>query len=208
MPARCFIVPPHLLQSIAESAANPEHVRLAAQASLRAHGQITDVRKARLAALTQPRGSGHAPARSIVPPHMLRNLAESQEVEESSRDSARRTLEHVDQVQLSRVQDSEQAVLQRKKKKTPKDSPHREIHDAANNSNEARLPGKLVRAEGDAESSDKTVNQAYDNIGAVLSFYKDLFEWKSIDNQNMDVISSVHFGERYENACKYLPCQQ
>lgn len=50
--------------------------------------------------------------------------------------------------------------------------------------------------------TDKAINEVYDNVGAVLKFYKEKFNWKSIDNKNCDVMSSVHFGESYENACK------
>jgi Zn-dependent metalloprotease len=60
----------------------------------------------------------------------------------------------------------------------------------------------LVRAEGQKAAKDKAVNEAYDNVGHVLQMYKDLFNWQSIDNQNMHVVSSVHFGKNYENACK------
>lgn len=83
-----------------------------------------------------------------------------------------------------------------------KDAPYRAVYDAQNTSSESGLPGKLVRAEGEPAVKDKTVNEAFDNVGAVLEFYKEHFKWKSIDNRNADVISSVHFGEAYENACE------
>ena len=51
---------------------------------------------------------------------------------------------------------------------------------------------------------DHAVNEAYDNVGHVLDFYLKKFHWKSIDNKNAKVISSVHFGESYENACKSI----
>lgn len=80
----------------------------------------------------------------------------------------------------------------------------REVHDAKNSSDESDLPGKLARAEGDPPVKDKAVNETYDNVGTVLKFYKEHFKWKSIDNKNTDVISTVHFGEKYENACQCL----
>lgn len=49
------------------------------------------------------------------------------------------------------------------------------------------------------------MNEAFDNVGAVLKFYKEKFSWISIDNKNAKVISSVHFGKAYENACKDNP---
>lgn len=76
------------------------------------------------------------------------------------------------------------------------------MYDAENATSERSLPGKLVRDEGQKAVKDKAVNEAFDNVGSVLKFYKDKFQWTSIDNQNADVISSVHFGQEYENACK------
>jgi hypothetical protein len=82
---------------------------------------------------------------------------------------------------------------------------YRAVYDAKHNSDESKLPGKLMRAEGQKASTDQAVNEAYDNVGHVLKMYKDLFNWNSIDNQNMHVVSSVHFSKNYENACKWLP---
>ena len=65
-----------------------------------------------------------------------------------------------------------------------------------------KTPGTLVRREGQPPVTDKAVNEAYDNAGIVLKFYKDLFEWNSIDDKNMDIIQTVHYGEEYQNACK------
>jgi len=79
---------------------------------------------------------------------------------------------------------------------------YRAVYDAGNSEDESTLPGKLIRAEGQQKATDKAVNEAYDNVGHVLHMYKELFNWQSIDNQNMHVVSSVHFGENYENACE------
>lgn len=83
-----------------------------------------------------------------------------------------------------------------------KSSPKRSVYDANHTTDEADLPGKLVRKEGEDKVKDEAVNEAYDNVGIVLGFYKEQFNWNSIDNKNVDVSSSVHFGEGYENACK------
>lgn len=93
--------------------------------------------------------------------------------------------------------------LDKPTKKGPKDSPHRAIYDAEHIVDEGSLPGVLKRSEGEPKNKDKVVNEAYDNVGAVLEFYKDKFKWNSIDNKGSDVTSSVHFGESYENACRF-----
>ncbi|EEU40502.1 uncharacterized protein NECHADRAFT_32824 [Fusarium vanettenii 77-13-4] len=214
MPCRCYIVPPHLLRGIADSQSNPEHIRKAAQASLAAHDRITTLRKERLAALTAPRGyQSSRPVnfqpQHIIPDTLLRHISESDQVDETTRARARRDLNHL-QLILGKVQAAQQgesvdqslnATADKDKDKgSPKDAPYRAIHDAQNSTDESDLPGKLVRSEGQAKTKDKAVNEAYDNVGIVLEFYKKYFKWLSIDNKNMDIISTVHFGKRYENA--------
>jgi Zn-dependent metalloprotease len=123
-------------------------------------------------------------------------------VGEEARARAARDLEHCLHLDSRAKSGAEIAQLAAEDGKHPKETPHRAVYDARHVSSESELPGKLVRAEGDKEAKDKIVNEAYDNVGTVLQFYKDKFKWNSIDNKNMDVISSVHFGEQYENACK------
>jgi hypothetical protein len=218
----CFIVPPYLLQGIAESKGNDESVRSAARAALDLRDQYTTQRKERLAALTAPRGlraaalQRHSHQPSIVPNVLLKHLAESEDVDEETRACAKRDLEHIENVQekyqevqtASSSGSTEQKVMGvsslagKKKKKEPATKFYRAVYDAKHIQNEARLPGTLVRGEGQKEADDKAVNEAYNNVGAVLEFYKKTFNWQSIDNENMHVISSVHFGVNYENACK------
>lgn len=80
------------------------------------------------------------------------------------------------------------------------------VYNASNTWDNEKLPGKLERAQGEAQVEDPDANKAYDNVGHVLKFYEQRFGWKSIDNQNAPVTSSVHFGEHYQNACKPFPC--
>lgn len=207
MACRHFIVPPHLLRGIAESKVNPDHIRKAAMQSLGAREKLTKVRCDRFAALATPRGyqrSGDGPSgvqrQQIVPPDMLRNISESEQVDEPARVRAKRDLEHLEGLMgQKQAQSSTQQALSASKD-SKKESPHRAIYDAKNTSDETELPGKLIRSEGEDKVKDKAVNDAYENVGTVLEFYKKHFQWNSIDNKNMDVISSVHFGEAYENA--------
>lgn len=73
----------------------------------------------------------------------------------------------------------------------------RTIYDAATQSD---LPGKIVRGEGDAETSDVTVNEAYDGSGITYDFYSEVFERNSIDGDGMRIDSTVHYNQRYNNA--------
>ena len=133
----------------------------------------------------------------IVPPHILRHTAQYGE-HEHLRTKANRTLERDQALRLQR-----QRATAPDAKPPQKDSPaERFLHDAKHSFSENNLPGELVREEGDEPVKDKAVNQAYDNVGTVLDFYKEHFNWNSFDNKNHDVTSTVHFGEEYENACK------
>ncbi|KAJ4169243.1 hypothetical protein NW754_001329 [Fusarium falciforme] len=194
MACRHYIVPPHLLRAIADSEANADKIRHAARRTLAARDAYTKVRAERMAALTVPHGYQR---QQIIPPHVLRSLSQSEESEENVRDRAKRDLQHVEglmQQKLASTASSGTAELAKKS------SPKRSVYDANHITDEADLPGKLVRKEGENKVKDKAVNEAYDNVGIVLDFYKKQFNWNSIDNKNMDVSSSVHFGEEYENA--------
>lgn len=174
--SRCFIVPPHLLKAISESSANSNVIRQSALAALSSRQDVVVKRKNCL-----HRAHPRSTAGPFIPAHVLRHISESEHADEASRAAALRTLER-------------DSLTTRA---------HRMVYDARHLSSEAGLPGKLVRAEGDKETKDNTANEAYDNVGTVLEFFKDVFGWKSIDDKYADIISSVHFGEQYENACKW-----
>ena len=63
-----------------------------------------------------------------------------------------------------------------------------------------KLPGKLVRHEGDPDSSDVAVDEAYDGAGATYDLYFEIYGRNSIDGRGMEIDSSVHYGVRYDNA--------
>jgi Zn-dependent metalloprotease len=73
----------------------------------------------------------------------------------------------------------------------------RTIYDARNGS---RLPGRLVRGEGDPRSDDRAVNEAYDGSGATYDLYFTVFGRNSIDERGMRLDSTVHYGRKYDNA--------
>ncbi|KAM0464066.1 hypothetical protein ACHAO4_000793 [Trichoderma viride] len=201
MAHRCFMVPPHLLKAISESSANSDATRQAARADLSSHQRVIVKRKdcLRRSSRARPRSA----ADPFIPAHVLRHISQSEHADEVSRVAALRTLEHTRDASTPRVSGEEpvQPVTDRVTDRgRPKGSPHRMVYDAGHVSSEAELPGKLVRAEGDKEAEDNTANEAYDNVGTVLEFFKHYFGWKSIDDKNADIISSIHFGEQYENA--------
>ena len=76
-------------------------------------------------------------------------------------------------------------------------SPERKICNAGNTT---QLPGKLVRAEGQAAIKDVAADEAYDALGATWRLYHDIYERDSIDGAGMPLTGSVHYGKDYDNA--------
>ncbi|KAK2669704.1 hypothetical protein RAB80_015230 [Fusarium oxysporum f. sp. vasinfectum] len=160
----------------------------------------------------------------IVPPHLLRAIADSEANADKIRHAARRTLAARDTYTKVRAERMVALTVPRGYQRQQIIPPHilrslsqseeseENVRDRAKRDlqhveglmqqklDEADLPGKLVRKEGGDKVKDEAVNEAYDNVGIVLGFYKEQFNWNSIDNKNVDVSSSVHFGEGYENA--------
>ncbi|KAI1263135.1 metalloprotease [Xylariaceae sp. FL1019] len=203
----CSVVPPYLLAALADSDKNPEHIRASARHAIDFHKSYCDKRQRRFAELTAPRGSRgvrpHSRVEGIVPGTLLKHISDSQDVDEKTRACAQKDLEHLqtlqDKYQKQSGASGQQKGLAASSTKAS-DTTYRAVYDAQNTQDEEQLPGKILRVEGQGAVKDDAANQAYDNAGAVLSFYLDIFSWKSIDNNNENVISSVHFGENYENA--------
>ena len=64
------------------------------------------------------------------------------------------------------------------------------------------LPEKVMRAENQSEAQDKAFNQAYDNVANALKLYKERLDLAFLDNKKSAIVTSVHFGENFDNACK------
>lgn len=62
------------------------------------------------------------------------------------------------------------------------------------------LPGRIVRAEGQAATGDLAIDEAYDGLGATYDFFWEVFERNSIDGAGMALDATVHFGRGYNNA--------
>jgi Thermolysin metallopeptidase, alpha-helical domain/Thermolysin metallopeptidase, catalytic domain len=79
----------------------------------------------------------------------------------------------------------------------PGDLPSRLISDAHNTQ---RLPGDPVRGESDPESGDVSVNEAFDGLGITSELLSGAFGRDSIDGAGMELLGSVHFDKKYDNA--------
>jgi Zn-dependent metalloprotease len=132
----------------------------------------------------------------IVPPQVLRRIEEIGSEEDKRR--ARRTREKSAQIRRARRQHRHQALAV-----APAVSDgvvHRSVYDMKHDGDESRLPGVRARGEGDPEAADTSVNQAYDGAGATYDLYRTAFSRDSIDGQGMELVSSVHFDQGFNNA--------
>ncbi|KAI0112600.1 metalloprotease [Nemania sp. FL0031] len=206
--ALCSVVPPYLLNALAESEHNSDDIRQSARHCLDFSKTYITKRQRVFAELTAPRGARGAAAprrtQGIIPGTLLKHISECEDVDENTRACAKHDLEHIAKVE-AKYQEAQGIAAEQKTLTTLAAAPkskttYRAVYDAHNDQNEENLPGTVVRVEGQKAVADEAANQAYDNAGNVLDFYLQVFEWKSIDNKNENVISSVHFGKNYENA--------
>jgi Zn-dependent metalloprotease len=124
----------------------------------------------------------------IIPPHMLRRLADSPD----HRDAALRTLALTERLRGSR--DATELLpagpVVAAKRRTIFDARH-----------ETMLPGVQVRDEGDRPSAkDIAVNEAYDYAGDTYEFFRQVFVRNSVDDRGLTLKSTVHFDVEYDNA--------
>lgn len=132
------------------------------------------------------------PCCSIVPPYLLEHLAEHGS--ERIRRCARRS-----QLETARLRGQRDLLAQlgAVAVTTPTGGKTRTVYDAKHGT---KLPGQQVRAEGEARSKDRSVNEAYDYAGATYDFFRTIFSRNSIDDRGMRLDASVHYSTDYDNA--------
>ncbi|MEP6649135.1 MAG: peptidase M4 family protein, partial [Lapillicoccus sp.] len=163
-----------------------------------------------------------APRCGIVPPDILRRIAagagpEHPEVPDDAAAAAQRTLEADAQLRRKRevyaergrgdlrgpipglpnLRADEGRAQRRLKKPSAEAAVQRAVYDSQHTS---KLPGKLVRAEGKAATTDDSVNRAYDGLGATWQLYWSAFQRDSLDAKGLELVASVHYQEQYDNA--------
>lgn len=79
----------------------------------------------------------------------------------------------------------------------PPGNARRRIFDCGTKS---KLPGALVRREGEPKSDDQSVNDAYDHLGTTYDFYWHVFERNSLDDRGLPLTAGVHYDHKYDNA--------
>jgi Zn-dependent metalloprotease len=138
---------------------------------------------------------GGCPCCFIVPPQMLQRLAMSGDP--GLAETAGRTLRLTQSLVAFRAQLSTGAPSPAAAKRI---GLRRQIFDCKGTND---LPGDLVRSQNGTDtgpSRDKAANEAFDNAGTTWDFYKKIFGRESVDNHGKTLVSSVHYGEKYDNA--------
>jgi Zn-dependent metalloprotease len=150
------------------------------------------------------------PRHCIVPPHMLRVLEMRGDAEQTR--MARALLKEGDKVREERAACTALPMVETRAgaagglaafeapaavTAAPAKNLDRAIHDG---DSKVALPGRLVRAEGDAATGDAAVDAAYDGAGEVYDFYFDEMGRDSLDGQGLQLVSTVHHRRRFNNA--------
>ncbi|GAA5157734.1 M4 family metallopeptidase [Ornithinimicrobium tianjinense] len=79
----------------------------------------------------------------------------------------------------------------------PDAAPRRAVHDAQHGTS---LPGVLVRGEGTDPSGDRSVDEAYDGLGATWRLLAEAFGRDSLDARGLPLVATVHYARDYDNA--------
>jgi hypothetical protein len=132
---------------------------------------------------------------SFVPPYLLRRLARTTMAGGAGAVGAH-TLE-LDRVLRSAREDRPPRPVQPDGGRVTAGAGTRLVHTARNTET---LPGTLARTDGDPETGDPAVDEAYASSGQVLELFSTAFGRRGVDGQGSPVSITVHFGMDYDNA--------
>lgn len=140
------------------------------------------------------------PRCSIIPPYVLQAIAESSDPVAAAR--ATRALERdatLRERRQGRFEAAHAPSLPPEVAVPPgtPESPQRVVSDAAN---AERLPGRVVRREGEPATGDAAADEAYDGLGATWELYATAYGRNSLDDHGLPLLASVHYGRDYDNA--------
>jgi Zn-dependent metalloprotease len=125
----------------------------------------------------------------FIPPHIFRHVVEKGDSRLRSRALRSLTIR-------ARFQ-GQRELLSQIRLAAPVGEKYRIIYDAKEG---RRLPGTLVRNEGDAAGHDPKVNTVYDNLGVTYDFFHDVFRRNSIDDRGQALVATLHFDTDFNNA--------
>ena len=130
----------------------------------------------------------------VIPPELLAKVAA--QTDDKATLDARSTLAQMQRLTRERLQTA--AALRPARKKAGPFRKRRWIYDGTEKLN---LPGTRVMTEATRRSSDDdAVNEAFAGAGAVWNFFAEVFKRNSLDGAGMRIDSTVHYGQRFDNA--------
>ena len=141
----------------------------------------------------------HHSLRCILPPSLLDRLARSDDA--ALRDRALDALKLDGRFRLARAESASRIGGRQAAPVTFArigGQVHRTIYDKKHS--ETQSLGTVVRAEGQPETGDPAVNEAYNGLGNTYDYYWSVFGRDSIDGQGRALHGCVHFGTDYPNA--------
>ena len=143
-----------------------------------------------------------APVCHIAPPHILAMLAEEGGPE--AREAAIETLSttaaiHARRAVVAQVLTQLDVGIRDLAFMAPPSGEANTVYDVQHGTTSA-LPGERKRGRGDPPSDDESVNQAFDGAEATYRFYREVLNRDSVDGQGLELVSSVHYGNRFDNA--------
>jgi Zn-dependent metalloprotease len=155
-----------------------------------------------------PRPYTHpSPHTAIVPPYLLARIALAADPRfDAAADAARRSLVRDQPLREWRAADElpsfmapPRAARDERPAAAPgmAPQPDRRISDAEGDD---KLPGRLVRREGQPVTGDAAVDEAYGGLGDTFELFARVFARDSIDDAGMPLEATVHYGDRYDNA--------
>jgi Zn-dependent metalloprotease len=126
----------------------------------------------------------------ITPPHLLDKLLESDDA--AIREAAQQTL-----ITSAALRGERKVRLAFTAMANPGHG-ERTIWDAQHR--ERLETAELVRSETSGQTTDQSVNRAFDHLGTTRKFYANVFARNSVDGFGMRLNSYVHYGRRFDNA--------
>jgi len=130
------------------------------------------------------------PIYCLTPPHLLQAIIERGCKERYN--SALHTLVHTE-----RLRGHRHVVHRYNLNNSNNQGLYRVVQSAGDKEN---LTGTVIRKEGDSLSGDIAVDEAYAFTGDVYNFYHQVFKRNSIDDKGMQLYSTVHYGQDFDNA--------
>ncbi|HYK05948.1 MAG TPA: M4 family metallopeptidase [Thermoanaerobaculia bacterium] len=130
----------------------------------------------------------------VIPPHILTRVAGQTSDEASG--NARATLEHMRELATGRAA----ASLIELPGVTTEAAPPRKRRHVYDAKHLFKLPGRLAMSEQKPRGTDLEVTEAFEGSGATYDFFAAVFGRTSIDGKGLRLDSTVHYGERFENA--------